>query len=134
MLGEEIEDESKKPMISKNTEEDLEIAHDNLTEELRDLRIQLAQERQDHRAHIELLQRTAAQQIQKALENNMSLKDITFSVHDYDRDGDIANVGIFLHFGETRIKVANTLEEFVKVVARINDMVIEIRENYPTEE
>jgi len=36
----------------------------------------------------------------------MLLKDIIFSVHDYDQDGDAVDRGIFLHFGETRVKVA----------------------------
>jgi len=75
-LGEEIEDESEKPMMSKKIEEDLEIEIGNITDELHDLRRQLEQERQDHRDHIELLQRTAAQQIRKALENNMSLEQL----------------------------------------------------------
>lgn len=58
--------------------------------------------------------------------------DIFFSVHDYDQDGDAVNKGIFLHFGETRIKVSNNLDEFKEVVDRINGMVDEIRDNYPS--
>ena len=60
----------------------------------------------------------------------MLFKDIWFSIHDYDRDGDIYNRGIFLHFGETRIKVATTLEEFKRVTERISGMTDEIKENY----
>lgn len=56
--------------------------------------------------------------------------DIYFSVHDYDQDGDIINEWIFLHFGETRIKVANNLNQFKEVVERISGMVDEIRDNY----
>jgi hypothetical protein len=61
----------------------------------------------------------------------MLLKDIIFSVHDYDQDGDAVDRGIFLHFGETRVKVADNLNEFREVVERISKMVDEIRDNYP---
>jgi hypothetical protein len=32
---------------------------------------------------------------------------VMFSVNDYDSDGDIRDRGIFLNFGDTRIKVAD---------------------------
>lgn len=60
----------------------------------------------------------------------MRINDILFSVHDYDKDGDVISGGIFLHFGETRIKVADNLDEFKKVTERISGMVDEIRDNY----
>lgn len=60
----------------------------------------------------------------------MQLTDIYFSVNDYDFEGDIFGTGVFLHFGETRIKVAENLEEFKAVAQRINGMVEEIAENY----
>ncbi len=60
----------------------------------------------------------------------MKLTDIMFSVHDYDQDGDIHNAGIFLHFGETRVKVADDLEGFKAAAKRITGMVDEIAENY----
>lgn len=60
----------------------------------------------------------------------MQLTDITFSVHDYDFEGDIFDKGVFLHFGETRVKVASTLEEFKAVAERINGMTEEIAEGY----
>lgn len=60
----------------------------------------------------------------------MKLTDIMFSVHDYDQDGDIHTSGIFLHFGETRVKVADNLEEFKAVTKRITGMANEISENY----
>jgi hypothetical protein len=60
----------------------------------------------------------------------MRINDILFSVHDYDKDGDVISSGIFLHFGETRIKVADNLDEFKKVTERISGMVDEIRDNY----
>ena len=38
----------------------------------------------------------------------------TFSVNEYDKDGDISESGIFLHFGIAKIKVAESVEEAVK--------------------
>ncbi len=61
----------------------------------------------------------------------MSHNDVLFSVHDYDQDGDVHERGIYLHFGETRIKVADNLKEFEEFVKCISDMVDEIRDNYP---
>lgn len=60
----------------------------------------------------------------------MQLTDIYFSVHDYDFEGDIFDNGVFLHFGETRIKVAENPDEFKAVAKRINGMAEEITENY----
>ena len=60
----------------------------------------------------------------------MDLNKILFSVHDYNCDGDVADIGIFLHFGEVRIKVADTLEGFRQVGSRIAGMSAEIEENY----
>ena len=63
----------------------------------------------------------------------MKLQDVLFSVNTYDRDGDCLETGIFLHFGETQIKVADTISEFVQVAERISSMEKEIRENYNME-
>ena len=60
----------------------------------------------------------------------MKLSDILFSVHDYDQDGEINDSGIFLHFGDVRIKVAGSLSEFEKVASRISNMVDEINNYY----
>lgn len=60
----------------------------------------------------------------------MQLDNISFSVHDYDWEGDIHDKGIFLHFGKTRVKVAENLEEFKAVTEHINGMADEIAENY----
>jgi hypothetical protein len=60
----------------------------------------------------------------------MDLKDILFSVNEYDRDGDRTDIGIYLHFGDTRVKVADDLDQFKLVVDRIRSMVDEIRDNY----
>lgn len=60
----------------------------------------------------------------------MDPNNILFSVHDYDIDGDATDEGIYLHFGHTRVKVAENLEQFKKVADRIHGMVKEIRDNY----
>ena len=60
----------------------------------------------------------------------MSEKKVLFSVHDYDFEGDVTERGIFLHFGKTRIKVAETLAEFEEVAETISGIVEEIKENY----
>ena len=54
----------------------------------------------------------------------------TFSINDYDRDGDIFEEGIFLHFGVTRVKVADSLNEFAAFIEHLNKIYTEIRENY----
>lgn len=57
--------------------------------------------------------------------------NILFSVDTFDRGGDLHETGIYLHFGETRIRVANSIDGFAAVADRIYSMVDEIRENYP---
>lgn len=61
----------------------------------------------------------------------MLLKDVMFSVHEYDADGDVVERGIYLHFGETRIKVSDNLKDFRDVADRIASMIDEIADNYP---
>lgn len=61
----------------------------------------------------------------------MQTKDIMFSVNDYDQDGDVTNEGIFLHFGGTRVKAAESLADFRAIVGHMESMVREIEENYP---
>ena len=65
------------------------------------------------------------------LERKMTeLNDILFSVNKYDSDGDIQESGIFLHFGDTSVKVARSIAGFSAVAERISSMQKEIRENY----
>ena len=52
-----------------------------------------------------------------------------FSVNTYDRDGDLITEGIFLHFGDTAIKVADNLAEFDVFVNSLKCMRKEIVEN-----
>lgn len=40
----------------------------------------------------------------------MDFQEVTFSVNEYDYEGDIFNTGIFLHFGNCRILVAKNPE------------------------
>jgi hypothetical protein len=63
-------------------------------------------------------------------ENNMKPSDITFSVNSYDRDGDIIDKGIFLHFGDTMVRVADNLADFKSITFHMEKIVKEIEENY----
>lgn len=64
----------------------------------------------------------------------MKPSDILFSVNEYDKDGDITERGIFLHFGETRVKAAENLEEFRSIYNQIANIIDEIEKNYPDDE
>jgi len=55
---------------------------------------------------------------------------LLFSINDYDKDGDISDEGIFLHFDDTRIKVAKDIKEFDQVIESLKTMRNEIAENY----
>lgn len=57
-------------------------------------------------------------------------KDISFSINSHDRDGDVFEGGIYLHFGETRIRVADSLNDLYNFIERIKLLRAEIRENY----
>ena len=60
----------------------------------------------------------------------MHPKDIVFSVNEHDSDGDATDKGVFLHFGETRVKAADSIDDFRSIVQHMNAMVREIEENY----
>ncbi len=54
----------------------------------------------------------------------------TFSVDCFDRDGDIFQRGIFLHWGETRVRIADDvdgIDDFIKHLEKVKQ---EIVENY----
>lgn len=55
--------------------------------------------------------------------------NVTFSINEYDFEGDIVEKGIYLHFGHTKIKVANTIEEYAAFVNDLEEMKGEIYEN-----
>lgn len=60
----------------------------------------------------------------------MSDKRVMFSVNDYDYEGDIIDKGIYLHFGDTRIRVADDVAGFEKFVEGLQTMSAEIKENW----
>ena len=53
-----------------------------------------------------------------------------FSINEYDKDGDICETGIFLHFGETRIKIAESVSDITEFINNIKNIQKEIVENY----
>ena len=53
----------------------------------------------------------------------------TFSVNDYDADGDIVSDGIFLHFQSARIKVAKDITEYDDFIRHLESMRKEILAN-----
>lgn len=60
----------------------------------------------------------------------MALNKPMFSVNDYGCDGDVMTKGVFLHFGEMRVKAADSLSEFREIIEHFENMVREIEENY----
>lgn len=63
----------------------------------------------------------------------MAAKDILFSVHEYDKDGDRTEAGIFLHFGSTRVLVSTSIEDFREIVGHFQNMIEEIETVYAAE-
>lgn len=57
-------------------------------------------------------------------------KHVLFSVHRYDSDGDVYEEGIFLHFGEVGVKVANDINDFDNFIGDLQKMKDEIKEKY----
>ena len=53
----------------------------------------------------------------------------TFSVNQHDKDGDVYDEGIYLHYGHTSIRVATTLRGFKAHILHLQGMVDEISEN-----
>lgn len=56
--------------------------------------------------------------------------DVFFSIGRYDQDGDMMDGGIFLHFDNTSIKVAESLSGLYEFMDSIEKIIIEIRDNY----
>jgi len=54
----------------------------------------------------------------------------TFSINDYDSDGDVVDTGVYLHFGDSRIKVADSAFDFVSFINHLKGMHKEIVENW----
>ena len=61
----------------------------------------------------------------------MSPKDILFSVNEYSKDGNCSEEGIFLHFCDTKVKAADTLDAFKGIIPHLQSIIEEIEENYP---
>jgi len=51
---------------------------------------------------------------------------ITFSIDSHDRDGDVCEDGIFIHFGNTRIRVAGSFLEYLSFLTELRSMAPEI--------
>ena len=55
---------------------------------------------------------------------------VFFSVNEFDKDGDLIDEGIFLHFGDSRVKVAKDLQEYREFISELKNMEQEISEGY----
>jgi hypothetical protein len=55
---------------------------------------------------------------------------ITFTINEYDSNGVIWEEGVYLHFEDTRIKVAESIADFQKVVDQIQKINVELQKNY----
>ena len=53
----------------------------------------------------------------------------TFSINLHDEDGDVVCAGIYLHYGDTVIKVASTIRGFRAHASGLSAMADEISEN-----
>jgi len=56
------------------------------------------------------------------------LTKVLYSINRYDRDGDISEEGIYLHFEDTIIKVADNIKDFDKFCEQIIDINKEVQE------
>jgi len=56
--------------------------------------------------------------------------DVSFSVNDFDKDGDLFEEGIYLHLDGLRIRVAENMEEYIAFVSSLKRMEPEIAEIY----
>lgn len=60
----------------------------------------------------------------------MKPSEITFSINRYGKDGDVLEEGVFLHFGETSVKAANSVTEFKSILCHFHQMIEEIEANH----
>lgn len=54
--------------------------------------------------------------------------DVLWSVDSYDRDGDVYETGVYLHFGDTRIKVGESVADFDDFICRLQGFRRELAE------
>jgi hypothetical protein len=59
--------------------------------------------------------------------------DVMASLHEYDYKGDVRKVGMFLHFGEVRVHVAQDLEGFRAFRKKLEDIEAEFVEHHGLE-
>lgn len=58
---------------------------------------------------------------------------ITYSINEYDSEGDIINHGLFLQFnGNVKIKVANNIKGYMDFVKQVTDIGEEVIDNNVT--
>ena len=54
----------------------------------------------------------------------------TFSINEYDSDGDQSEEGIYLHFEGCRVRVADDIDGFDELINHLIKVKTEIVENY----
>jgi hypothetical protein len=59
---------------------------------------------------------------------------ISFSINQYDSDGDIFDEGVYLYLGDTVIIKVKNVAEVEEMSKQLETVASEIRENYPIEE
>ena len=55
---------------------------------------------------------------------------LTFSIHEYDSDGDILDEGLFIHCEGIRIKIGDYLDSIDDLINQLQKIKKEILENY----
>lgn len=55
---------------------------------------------------------------------------ILFSVNEYDMKGYVFEKGIYLHFGDTRVRVADDKDGFKSFISQMEEIHKEINDNY----
>ena len=53
---------------------------------------------------------------------------VNFEVNTFDKDGDLVEEGIYLHFDNCRIKVAETMKDYESFIISLQAMANEIEE------
>jgi hypothetical protein len=57
-------------------------------------------------------------------------KRILYSIDEYDKDGDRSEEGIYLHFGDTKIKIADRPENTPGVIADLEQLINQLHGEY----
>jgi len=64
------------------------------------------------------------------IKNNKMNTLPTFTINEYDSDGDCIENGIYIHFDNTRIKMGESLKDFKELLSHLQKIYDEISENY----